>query len=113
MVKTKETNYRYIMWVLGFTCIDISNMSGIPLNNVKFQIRSGEKVPPLLKQCFRQWAELINSVAEFFGGDRTKTKLWFSLRNPCLGDISPREIILIGRYEKLLRFVINALSENS
>jgi len=48
-------------------------------------------------------------VAKFFDGDTDKTVLWFKARNPLLGDISPKEMIRLGRYERLRKFIINAL----
>jgi hypothetical protein len=52
-------------------------------------------------------------VAQFFGGDAAKTALWFKTKNPLLGDISPRDMIRYGRYEKLRRFIMNALDDNA
>jgi hypothetical protein len=34
--------------------------------------------------------------------------LWFKTRNPLLGDISPRDMIRLGRFERLRKFIINA-----
>jgi hypothetical protein len=39
--------------------------------------------------------------------------LWFKTKNPLLGSISPRDMIRYGRYEKLRRFVMEALEENA
>ncbi len=51
-------------------------------------------------------------VSEFFEGDDVKTDLWFILPNPMLGDISPGDMISLGRSEKLLRWVVQSLAEN-
>lgn len=56
--------------------------------------------------------ELICLVSDFFKGDKKKTRLWFKLPNPSLGNISPHEMILSGRSDRLLKFVRNQLSEN-
>ena len=58
-------------------------------------------------------ANICGLVAQFFEGNAEKTALWFKTRNPLLGDISPRDMIRFGRYEKLRRFVMEALEENS
>jgi len=47
-------------------------------------------------------------VADFFNGNTEKTVLWFKTRNPLLGDISPRDMIRLGRFERLRKFIINA-----
>jgi hypothetical protein len=39
--------------------------------------------------------------------------LWFQTKNPLLGNISPRDMIRYGRYEKLRRFIMNALEDNA
>jgi antitoxin Xre/MbcA/ParS-like protein len=47
-----------------------------------------------------------------FFGDPGKVSLWMSSPNPLLGNVSPEDMIRIGREEKLLRFVENQLREN-
>jgi hypothetical protein len=47
---------------------------------------------------------------QFFNDD-VKTKLWFQTPNPMLGNVSPRDMIRLGRYNKLLRFVAQAMEE--
>jgi len=61
----------------------------------------------------REIANIANLVAEFFAGDAQKVGLWFEIANPMLGNISPRDMIRIGRYKRLLNFVIVAREENS
>jgi len=56
-------------------------------------------------------AQTINMVAGVFAGDVNKTVAWFKARNPLLGDVSPRDMIRLGRYEKLRKFIINAMME--
>jgi len=50
-------------------------------------------------------------VAQYFR-DGQKTILWFRTPNPLLGNITPRDMIRIGRFRKLQRFIQNALDEN-
>ena len=50
-------------------------------------------------------------VAKAFDGDVDKTTAWFRARNPMLGDVSPRDMIRLGRYERLRKFIINAMME--
>jgi len=54
---------------------------------------------------------LFNEVKEFFG-DEVKAKLWFETKNPLLGEISPNEMMELGRYQKLSEFIDNQLAEN-
>ena len=52
----------------------------------------------------------LNGVAKFFGGDADKTVTWLKARNPLLGDISPRDMIRLGRFERLRQHILMALS---
>lgn len=80
----------------------------VPVNSVRWD----EKMSPELEEHISQWANLLNLVAEHFGGDAEKTALWFSTENPMLGNIAPRDMIKVGRYNKLYKFILNALSGN-
>ncbi len=51
-------------------------------------------------------------VIEFFGGDATKARIWFSTPNPLLGNVAPADMILMGRAKKLLKFIEARLAEN-
>lgn len=93
---------------VGFKKDDVAKASGVPSSSIRYD----ERMPQILKDRLREWANLFNLVAQFFEGDATKTALWFKTTNPMLGNISPRDMIRFGRYQKLLKFIINALSEN-
>jgi uncharacterized protein (DUF2384 family) len=93
---------------VGFKKDDVAKATGVPPNSIRYD----EKMPQILKDRLREWANLLNLVAQFFEGDAIKTALWFKTPNPILGNISPRDMIRFGRYQKLLKFILNALSEN-
>lgn len=59
----------------------------------------------------REAADICNLVTEHFAGDREKTTLWFRIKNPMLGGLSPRDLIAYGRGEHLKRQVVEALSD--
>jgi hypothetical protein len=88
---------------------DVSRATGIPISSVRYEV---EKMPKELKDRLSEWANLFNLVAGYFNGDPRKTALWFKMPNPLLGEISPRDMIRIGRYKKLISFVLNSLNEN-
>lgn len=56
--------------------------------------------------------EAFGLVKKFFDGDHHKAMLWMVEKNPMLGGVSPREMLFIGRGDKLLQFIKEALSEN-
>lgn len=47
-------------------------------------------------------------MSEFFEGDEHKVRLWLETPNPMLGYIAPLTMILLGRYKRLLSFVMDA-----
>jgi len=57
--------------------------------------------------------EIFRLVTEFFKGDNDKAYVWLYTANPNLGNISPFDMMAMGRVEKLKKFVITSLEENS
>ena len=93
---------------LEFKKEDISKATGVSLSSVRYD----EKMPLELRDRIREWATLLNLVAEHFHGDGKKTASWFITLNPILGNVTPRDMIRFGRYRKLFKFVVNAMAEN-
>lgn len=100
--------YNRIKEFLEFKNEDISTATGIPLKS----IRLDERMPLEVQERMREWANVLNLVAEHFNGDVRKTALWLTTSNPLLGNMAPRDMIRFGRYKKLFKFIFNALSEN-
>lgn len=92
---------------LGFQKSDVSKATGQP----KASIRYDERIPAEVRERIQQIGNIINLVAEYFEGDLQKTRLWFDTSNPLLGNMSPRDMIRYGRYLKLYKFVLSALSD--
>ena len=59
-----------------------------------------------------EWAKILCLVNIYFKGEATKAILWMDIPNHGLGGISPKEMIINGRYKKLLKWVKNQLDEN-
>jgi uncharacterized protein (DUF2384 family) len=104
----EKPQYNKIVDFLEFKKEDISKAVGVPLSSVRYDA----KMPAQVHERIREWATLLNLVAEHFQGDHQKTVLWFTTLNPLLGNITPRDMIRFGRYNKLFKFVVNALAEN-
>lgn len=69
-------------------------------------------MPQELEKRLFEWAIALNLVGSYFG-DLDKTILWFQAPNDLLGDLSPRDMIRLGRFKKLYKFIKNALSDNA
>jgi uncharacterized protein (DUF2384 family) len=102
------TDYHKIVKLLDFKKNDVARASNIAVQSVRYD---PPRMPKELEHRLNEWAVALNLVAQFFG-DEQKTLLWFKTPNPLLGDMTPRDMIRIGRFRKLRRFIQNALSEN-
>ena len=54
-------------------------------------------------------AAMCNLVAEIFNGDIEKAKAWFKAVNPLLSDVAPRDMVRLGRVERLRIFIGSSL----
>ncbi|MFA5161026.1 MAG: hypothetical protein WC421_02160 [Elusimicrobiales bacterium] len=104
----RHPRYKKILSFTDFQKKDVAFAAGIPVASVRYD----NKLPAEVETRFREWATLLNLVAEHFRGDADKTALWFVMPNPMLGNIAPRDMIRMGRFNKLLKFIVNAMSEN-
>lgn len=92
---------------LNYKKQDVSVATGIPLASIRYDI----KMPAELRERLVEWATALNLVAEYFN-DFQKTILWFQVSNPLLGNMTPRDMIRLGRFKKLFKFIQTALDEN-
>ena len=102
-------NARGVMDFLDIDKRDVAKDAGVAPASVRFD----QNIPKAVLDHLERIANICALVAQFFAGDVRKTALWFKTKNPLLGDISPRDMIRYGRYEKLRRFVMEALEENA
>jgi hypothetical protein len=99
-------NYQKVREFAGIDARDVARLTGL----AKSSIRYDAKAPREVKEHLENIANICNLVFEFFQ-DAVKTKLWLQTPNPMLGNASPRDMIRFGRYNKLLRFVTQAMEE--
>jgi hypothetical protein len=102
-------NARGVAEFLGLDKRDVAKLAGVAPASVRFD----QKIPKEVLERLQEIANICGLVAQFFAGDAAKTALWFKTVNPLLGNISPRDMIRYGRYEKLRRFVMSAMEENA
>jgi uncharacterized protein (DUF2384 family) len=104
----KQLRFNRITDLLNLKQDEVSNATGVPRGTIRYD----QKMSQQLKERLNDLATLLNLVAGYFNGDQEKTLHWFATPNPMLGYISPRDMIVVGRFNKLLKFVYNALAEN-
>jgi hypothetical protein len=97
-------HYKRIADLVKLSKADLGKISGVAKSSVRFDAH----IPAPVAERLREIANIANLVAEFFAGDAQKVGLWFEIANPMLGSVSPRDMIRIGRYKRLLNFVLEA-----
>lgn len=98
-------NPKLVSQFLSLKKSDISHIASVSEHSVRFD----DSIPAAVYERLEEIASTINMVAREFDGDPNKTVAWFKTRNPLLGDVAPRDMIRLGRYDRLRRFIINAM----
>lgn len=106
-IENKELNYRKVADFLDFDRKDLSRMTSLSVGSVRFD----SKIPGPLAQRLEEIANIANRIARVFDGDAQKSALWFRTSNPMLGEISPRDMLRMGRYKRLVKFINESLKE--
>lgn len=75
-------------------------------------VRWDQNAPKAVVERLEEIGAVANMVADIFDGDVAKTALWFRTKNPMLGDIAPRDMVRLGRYDRLRRFIVSAIQED-
>lgn len=99
-------NARKTAQFLSLKKADVSRIAEVAESSVRWD----DNMPEAVQVRMEEIASTINLVARQFAGDPEKTVAWFRARNPLLGDVSPRDMIRLGRYERLRRFIIQAMT---
>ncbi len=99
-----KVDYKKTAALVHLTKEDLSRLAKVQKTSVRYD----SHIPTAVAERLRELANVANLVAEYFNGDASKVGLWFELPNPLLGNISPRNMIRAGRYERLLNFVLEA-----
>lgn len=102
-------NARKVAEFLDLDKRTIAKVADVAPSSVRFD----QNIPKVVAERLTEIANICELVAQYFAGNPQKTALWFRTKNPLLGDISPRDMIRFGRYERLRRFVNEALEENA
>lgn len=101
-------NAKSVQTFLSLKKEEVSRIADVSPKSVRFD----DAMPEPVRERLQEIAITINLVAKVFGGDVDKTVTWFTTRNPLLGDISPRDMIRLGRFERLRKFILLAMTED-
>ena len=86
---------------------DVARLADVSIHSVRYDAA----IPTAVLEKFEEIAVACNMVAEAMGGDADKTSLWFRTKNPMLGDVSPRDMVRLRRFDRLRRFIIGAVAD--
>jgi hypothetical protein len=92
---------------LGLSKAELAALAAVAPSSVRFDT----KAPRVVRDLLIEIAATCELVAQFFEGNLAKTTVWFATANPMLGDIAPQQMIRSGRYARLRRFVMEALTD--
>ena len=65
-----------------------------------------DQVSPKNKEKLVELTGAIELVAEAFKGDLDKVKFWFKTPNPNFGNSSPQQLIVNGRSQYVVKFIL-------
>lgn len=100
-------NAKAVPLALGLKKEDVSRLAHVSPKSVRYD----EAMPEQVRERLEEIGNTMNMVALVFDGDAEKAVTWFKTRNPMLGDVSPRDMIRLGRYERLRKFIVNAMMD--
>ena len=98
-------DFRKTASFLGLNRRNIAKAAKISEQSVRYD----ERTPADLKDFFMKIISVICIVAKQFDYDKENTKLWFNMPNPMLGGVSPVQMIILGKYGKLMKFIQRSL----
>lgn len=95
-----------VVETMGYSRKDVADISHIKPSTVRYDAR----MPKQILEHMGSIANICSLVAELFDNDLDKTILWLNTQNPILGNASPKLMLRMGKYKKLLNIVIEAKS---
>ena len=106
--KDSKTDYKKIIEIVELSKPDVSSMTDVKVGRIRYD----RQIPKVVRQRLEEIGNILNLVAGYFDGDRYLTALWFSTKNPGLGNISPRDMIRMNRHNNLRNFILAACEEH-
>lgn len=90
---------------LNLSSADVLRLADIP--NGPMSHDTANQAPA--RDRLTEIAAVCNLVADIFAGDLDKTQRWFGTPNSMLGDVTPRDMIRLGRFDRLKKFILNSM----
>ena len=102
-----ETDYKEISVFLQLSNDDLAKIARISVKTIRFN----GNIPLALKERMEEMKNVCELVFEMLGSIE-KTQLWFKTKNQMLGNVSPKDLLRFGRYQKLLDVLMDIKNGN-
>ena len=96
-----QIQYREIAKTLDLKRKEISRAARVATNSVRYE---EDRIPDNVKDLLTSMEWLLNVTYRHFK-DKNKVIQWFNSPNPICGGASPKDMICMGQYKKLVKIV--------
>ena len=101
--------YKEVAGLLNFNRKEISKAARIAVNSVRYE---ENKIPDKMKEFLTAMIWLIHVTYEHLK-DENKVIQWINSPNPICGGFSPKDMICMGQYKKLVKIVSSYVEGNT
>ena len=101
--------YKEVADTLDFSRKEISKAARIAISSVRYE---ENKIPDKMKDFLGHMAWLLHVTHEHLK-DKNKVIQWINSPNPICGGFSPKDMIRMGQYKKLVRIVSSYIEGNT
>ena len=96
-----KIRYKKVADTLDFSRKEISKAARVAVSSVRYE---ENKIPDKMRDFFTNMAWLLCVTHEYLK-NKNKVMLWLKSPNPICGGFSPKDMICMGQYKKLVKIV--------
>ena len=103
-----KVQYKKVANALNFNRKDISKAARVSVNSVRYE---ENKIPDKMRDFLTSMVWLLHVTHKHLK-DENKVIQWVNSPNPICGGFSPKDMICMGQYKKLIRIVASYVEGN-
>lgn len=103
-----KVKYKEVADTLDFNRKEISKAARVAVNSIRYE---ESKIPDKMKEFLTTMAWLLHITHKHLK-NKEKVTLWLKSPNPVCGGFSPKDMICMGQYKKLVKIVSSYLEGN-
>ena len=104
-----KIQYKEVASILNFNRKEISKAARVAVSSVRYE---ENKIPDKMKEFLTAMIWLIHVTYEHLK-DENKVIQWINSPNPICGGFSPKDMICMGQYKKLVKIVSSYVEGNT